>query len=63
MIKIEVQGVYPSHTRNVEWPAVPRIGDSIDFDQDIDRGQEATFTGVVKSVVWWSDGTVRVVCR
>ena len=47
----------------VKWPAVPRIGDSVCL-QGLGAGYSADrIIGEIKSVVWWEDGSVRVVVR
>lgn len=46
----------------VGWPSVPRLGESVDLEQDTEGGNYPDgFRGVVSSVTWWADGTVRVV--
>lgn len=48
----------------VDWSAVPRIGDAVDLDDE--EGVEDPpivqgMVGVVKSVTWFADGSVRIV--
>jgi len=50
--------------RVVDWPAVPRVGDDVDLTQGQAGSVDSGFVpSVVRSVVWWTDGTVRIVLR
>ena len=57
-IQFEQWGDVGLTTQAVDWPNVPRIGDTVDFDGGENNGR---ISGVVRDVVWWADGSVRVV--
>jgi hypothetical protein len=64
MIKIQFEkwDEYGRTTTAVEWPAVPRVGDVVDFSVP-DSSARSRLVGDVKTVVWWSDGSCRVVLK
>lgn len=63
MIRIEIEQSAPGGRREfaVEWPAVPRVGESIDLQSEDEDETLRRPHGAVRTVVWWLDGSVRIV--
>jgi len=61
-MKIKIQFFKGLKYSTVHWPAVPRIGDDVEFN-DGDKVTDSPISGEVRTVVWWGDGSVRVVLR
>jgi hypothetical protein len=63
MAKITFDAPPGSYLRGhtVDWPVVPRVGEFIDMQDPEGEDPGAASSGVVKSVVWWRDGSCRVV--